>query len=880
MPSTVLLDKGQNAQQVSAEPEEIAEKVRMNLKASVLPVALLYYPSQTLAAQSNSKPFARSAAKRDSVQALGSIGHLQHLYSKRGLVGKHPPIHARRQAVPAIGLSLPEEHKNINGQRAAALRRLSSRSGLSSDDERYSLDASGALDEEEEGPKPSGYRLPPYPHVDKPVEADYEALRPTAVQALQTLSDIWSPYSSGMVLAAGLLRTTRASVRSVRAYLVALPPDVFLAPTPFDTNAEEGGGSSATHNAQLSARLLLARDPVRGKDQYRRRHHGGQGLGHDRDSASSKAANALAGQATPATVLPSASGSGFLCMSLPSLPSSKRMGSISSTSTASGGDAGDSLGMKRSVSASSAVPASASSRTSAAAVANAAVAAPKLVPQIVEEEQLAAAAPALRTLGLLRKVTVDVLGMLEDLRDGLLLSKTCINAPQSGALAGGATDCKEVPTLSISGAVASTDAEDEIATGSGGGVGRNDFGRDDSVELPATPTSTFSASQPELLPTSVSVLHTRSTAFCDTSSLSLASSDADGSVSDGEDVSGKKQRLQHAHAHVNGADKDSQLEMQLAGVVLSVQGLQSQRAIVEHWCTLAAHAIRLTDETLDHWRFKKSSKDGPGQAAGEAAAARARSASDGVHSNGETTESFTSNTVKGAPQSSAAIVRAVADYLPSTHSTALLRALGPASDSDSPANSDEALAILSDGYLLCLAFNAVLRASSSPWGLIQARDIHDTQSEPARVENQAADSGCNATAQGHRKASWTFRKTDNLACWATSLRRRYNVNLGQQPHHYHQMMASVGSKMTPAERRGVSEASPLTSALTYAAATAAAKKKADAAKQSASAEGSGFNAALVAKRESGWKEALLVAVTAWLDAVAAEQQQEMASTHA
>ena len=43
----------------------------------------LFYPSETLAAQSNSKPFARSAAKRDSVQALGSIGHLQHLYSKQ-----------------------------------------------------------------------------------------------------------------------------------------------------------------------------------------------------------------------------------------------------------------------------------------------------------------------------------------------------------------------------------------------------------------------------------------------------------------------------------------------------------------------------------------------------------------------------------------------------------------------------------------------------------------------------------------------------------------------------------------------------------------------------------------------------------------------------
>lgn len=34
------------------------------------------------------QPFSKSAAKRESVMALGSIQHLQHLYAKKGLASK------------------------------------------------------------------------------------------------------------------------------------------------------------------------------------------------------------------------------------------------------------------------------------------------------------------------------------------------------------------------------------------------------------------------------------------------------------------------------------------------------------------------------------------------------------------------------------------------------------------------------------------------------------------------------------------------------------------------------------------------------------------------------------------------------------------------
>lgn len=45
----------------------------------------LFYPSPALLATSNQAPYSRSAAKRDSIMALGSIGYLQHMYTKQGM---------------------------------------------------------------------------------------------------------------------------------------------------------------------------------------------------------------------------------------------------------------------------------------------------------------------------------------------------------------------------------------------------------------------------------------------------------------------------------------------------------------------------------------------------------------------------------------------------------------------------------------------------------------------------------------------------------------------------------------------------------------------------------------------------------------------------
>lgn len=46
-----------------------------------------FYPNMN-ASNKQQKPFSRSAAKRESVMALGSIEHLQHYFTKTGLSAK------------------------------------------------------------------------------------------------------------------------------------------------------------------------------------------------------------------------------------------------------------------------------------------------------------------------------------------------------------------------------------------------------------------------------------------------------------------------------------------------------------------------------------------------------------------------------------------------------------------------------------------------------------------------------------------------------------------------------------------------------------------------------------------------------------------------
>jgi hypothetical protein len=47
-----------------------------------------FYPNTVSSGKKPQNPFSRSAAKRESVMALGSIEHLQHYFTKTGIVAK------------------------------------------------------------------------------------------------------------------------------------------------------------------------------------------------------------------------------------------------------------------------------------------------------------------------------------------------------------------------------------------------------------------------------------------------------------------------------------------------------------------------------------------------------------------------------------------------------------------------------------------------------------------------------------------------------------------------------------------------------------------------------------------------------------------------
>ncbi|EPQ31482.1 uncharacterized protein PFL1_06837 [Pseudozyma flocculosa PF-1] len=233
----------------------------------------LFYPSSALAAKSNQKPFSRSAAKRDSVMALGSIGYLQHLYAKQGIASKTRPL-TKGPMTLAIGLagetmlaSTPESPSESPTLSKASLRRgASDGQGLAEDGLVLVTSPDDQPIELPPSPKaPTSTRLP-YPVVPKPVEADPEALWPMLLQDLDTTCQLWgllnlvkrdkaspsggrrlsiepdsrrpssrsSMYSTdGLDDAAletqpidllELINATTKTIRSVRSYLLALPP--------------------------------------------------------------------------------------------------------------------------------------------------------------------------------------------------------------------------------------------------------------------------------------------------------------------------------------------------------------------------------------------------------------------------------------------------------------------------------------------------------------------------------------------------------------------------------------------------------------------------------------------------------------------------------
>ncbi|KAH9929209.1 uncharacterized protein B0H18DRAFT_1117557 [Fomitopsis serialis] len=179
-----------------------------------------FYPHMK-SANKPQKPFSRSAAKRESVMALGSIEHLQHYFTKSGIAAESNPLNKPHSGmVPAIG-----------GPSALHIRPFSQQ-----------------VRDFELPPSPAVPQIiqPSFPPYVKTFETDSESLRPGVIEDLSAVAAGWQ-LDGGIhidqdpnLLGAGgksgehldvldLLKTTTRAVRSVRNYLVSLPDD---SPTP------------------------------------------------------------------------------------------------------------------------------------------------------------------------------------------------------------------------------------------------------------------------------------------------------------------------------------------------------------------------------------------------------------------------------------------------------------------------------------------------------------------------------------------------------------------------------------------------------------------------------------------------------------------------
>ncbi|KAK4053546.1 hypothetical protein OIV83_001714 [Microbotryomycetes sp. JL201] len=100
---------------------------------------------------------------------------------------------------------------------------------------------------------------------------------------------------------------------------------------------------------------------------------------------------------------------------------------------------------------------------------------------------------------------------------------------------------------------------------------------------------------------------------------------------------------------------------------------------------------------------------------------------------------------------------------------------------------DEAfIKTLSDGTVLCLAFNAIVHASSKRFGFIPEDSIHYFKSDGSKsayhisadMDRRESSSSSSSESMGENKIGDTFRRTRNLAQWAAAVKIRYLVSMG------------------------------------------------------------------------------------------------------
>ncbi|KAJ6510632.1 hypothetical protein C8R45DRAFT_964700 [Mycena sanguinolenta] len=176
-----------------------------------------FYPNS---ANKPQKPFSRSAAKRESVMALGSIEHLQHYFTKTGIEAKKNSKAGKAHygLVPVFG-----GFTHVRTE---------------------STESSGSVMDLPPSPAAPQPVAPAFPAYVKNFEMDPESLLPGVIDDLADVSFVWridqtiapTPPASDRLGVAGsapmdaldvlnVLKTTTRAIRSVRNYLLSLPDE-------------------------------------------------------------------------------------------------------------------------------------------------------------------------------------------------------------------------------------------------------------------------------------------------------------------------------------------------------------------------------------------------------------------------------------------------------------------------------------------------------------------------------------------------------------------------------------------------------------------------------------------------------------------------------
>ncbi|KAB5590437.1 hypothetical protein CTheo_6129 [Ceratobasidium theobromae] len=742
---------------VTEEPGELLSVTKKSRRQTAI------YPNTLRAAP---KPFSRSAAKRESVMALGSIEHLQHYFTKTGIAAKQRPSVRTKGLVPAIG--------GRNGHIRAS----------------SSVTSIPELPPSPMVPNPSIL----LPFVPKAYEADPAQLKPGVIRDLKAVERAWqidsndqlapNPDTGFDVLAT--LRVTTHAIRSVRDYVVSLPDD---------------------HITSV-----------------------GKGLGPYRSSAFS----APGTRKDPVQVN----------STMPSLASviqtSTGNGQLPTLRTVSGGSTGSS----------SPVPPSSPAKPRASLVAQHTGTSVQNMGQSTQPFPSRPEDP----LALVRRAALDVLTALRGLEERSRVEPDPSAAPQTQSRLSTRASHEALSASSRS----ATPAD---RVGSPGMFHSGDEAdRDSATSFPA---STLGTSSAPVLPrlqipggggasTETVLVHGRGAVQV------WSDSDEEDFLADEPE----KREVWDEKLVLGGGwlyrsdlgDQDVAAERAAVGRYLDVVDavlFRGRRGVGKRGWDRERRKGRKSElasghETPANSSVMSDSEDEPmgsrriSGALSEAMKYLSVAEDDTlveVDEEGEeadeeglpdwaTVEPFGSDLIGegifrwcGSELTCAARTSALLRYLLPPHLIPHLP--------ESP-NRETLLTTLSDGQMLCVAYNAGVRKSRKQWGFINAQSIHDTTT--ATLEEKAA-------------GSWTFRRRENLGLWAAALKLRYVIDI-----------VPAEPKSTHPTRHFHEAPKPEAEAGGYAP--------------------NQFSPIVVAKHESGWEDMLERAIWQWVNAVVTERKQD------